>query len=111
LLIVISPTFARSRWISSSRSSAGPLERGLGAGEELLAPLRQGRRRHAKLPGQAVERLAAQHAEERLRFRRAENRPGSRGPAASGPAARARAFLSLLRLPMATSLAEHHAPQ
>jgi len=48
-------------------------------------------------------------------FRRAEKRPGSRPPsplaAIAAPAAPATAFLSLVRLLMATSLEDHHAPQ
>jgi hypothetical protein len=50
LFMVISPTFARSRWLSSSRSVGGPaLQRRLAAGEELLAPVSQPRRSHPEL--------------------------------------------------------------
>src|ERR1700752_3055962 len=47
----------------------GPaLQRRLAAGEELLAPVGQRRRGHSELTRQAIERLPAQQAQERVRL-------------------------------------------
>src|SRR5437870_11751148 len=44
------------------------LQRRLATSEKLLAPLRERRRRHPELARQAVERLAPQHPEDRVRL-------------------------------------------
>ena len=69
LFIVISPTFGpQPLELVVALVRRPTLERGLAARQELLPPVGQGPGRHSELARQAVERLAAQHTENRLRL-------------------------------------------
>jgi hypothetical protein len=88
------------------------LQRALPARQELLPPLRQRRRRHPELARHAVERLAAQQAQDRLRL--PPRREAPRLPSAVRARGRRRpgqGLPRLLRLLMATSLEDPHALQ
>src|SRR5262249_1095647 len=89
LFIVISPTLARSRWISSSRSSASRLFKAV------WPPARNASRHCASVAAvtpSSRARLSRDSPRNRRRivsvFRRAEKRPGSR-PLSAGPLAAA----------------------
>ena len=106
MFIVISPTLARSRWISSSRSSAGRLF------SALCPPARNCSRHWASVAAvtpssRATPSSASPRSRRRIVsvFRRAENRPGSRPPSSPRDAgALVSPFRPRLRLLMPTSV-------
>src|SRR5262249_56981691 len=64
-----SPAGGGAWWVRVARGGGGPpLRPRCPAAKDRSPPLRQGRRGHAELAGQAVQRLAAQPAKDRLRL-------------------------------------------
>ena len=114
LFIVISPTFARSRWISSSRSSAGRLFSAAWPARQELPPATAPASPpspRARGPGCRATRRAAGggSSPSSAAPRTAPARPPVRLRAAAGP--RPGAFRSRFRLPMATSVRSIMRPQ